>query len=63
MIMKDRSSEVKKGKLAIAVCVTVKIEPNHKENIDFSLVWSMPSVHFFGNRTIYKRLTCNSKHQ
>lgn len=33
-------------KLAVAVCVTVKIKPLSKETIDFSLVWNMPEFYF-----------------
>ena len=37
------------AKLAIAVCVNVKVKANSQEKIDFSLVWNMPKIHFNEN--------------
>jgi len=43
-------------KLAIAVCVQVKVKANSKENIEFSLVWHMPSFFFNGDKSkMYNR--------
>ena len=36
--------------MAIAVCVQVKVKANSKENIDFSLVWNMPTFSFNGDK-------------
>ena len=52
----DELSEVPAKRLAIAVCVNIKLKPFSKETIDFSIVWNMPNTYFSGDKEkVYKR--------
>lgn len=52
----DLSQKHKSLRLAIAVCVNIKVKPFSKETIDISIVWNMPKIHFTGDtERIYNR--------
>ncbi|RNA02073.1 non-lysosomal glucosylceramidase, partial [Brachionus plicatilis] len=44
-----------RNKLAIAVCVQIKVPAHSKDRIEFALVWNMPNVSFVNNQKKYKK--------
>jgi non-lysosomal glucosylceramidase len=52
----ERAMTRKDSKLTIAVCVNVLVKAQKSEQIDFSLVWHMPKIHFSGDESkLYTR--------
>ena len=51
---KDVKSSFSKGK-AGAVCVKTKVGVGKTEDLEFSLTWDMPLIHFGGGRKTYKK--------
>ena len=55
LVNEQQANEIK-SKMAIAVCVNIKVKPFSKGNIEFSLVWNMPNIYFSAEPDkIYKR--------